>query len=121
MGPLPVLSGSKLALFLLTLALFYPVRGAQPESQLEALHRAEALTREKKWPEAGAAWQRVVDANPHLGPAWLSLALARYEAKDYRQAIPAFAKARELGAGYPANAAYNIACCHALLGEKEPA
>src|SRR5262249_21897070 len=49
------------------------------------------------------------------------LGRARYEAKDYRRAILALAKARELRAGYPANTAYGIACCHALLGEKEPA
>src|SRR5262249_36115024 len=49
------------------------------------------------------------------------LGRARYEAKDYRRAILALAKARELREGYPANSAYDIACCHALLGEKEPA
>jgi tetratricopeptide (TPR) repeat protein len=98
-----------------------PARPDEPQGQLEVLRRAEELTREKKWPEAAAAWQRVVEVNPHLGRAWLNLGAARYQDKDYRQAISAFEKALELRAGYPFNAAYNVACCHALLGEKEKA
>jgi tetratricopeptide (TPR) repeat protein len=98
-----------------------PYLTAEEGTQLEALHRAEALTKEKKWPEAAAAWQKVVDANPHLGRAWRELGTALLRKGDYRKAIPAFERTRELGSGYPFNAAYNIACCHALLGEKEQA
>jgi tetratricopeptide (TPR) repeat protein len=98
-----------------------PARCAEAGGQLEALHRAEALTGQKKWPEAAAAWQKVVDANPHLGRAWRELGTALLNAKEYRRAIPAFEKALELGSGYRADAAYAIACCHAQLGEKEQA
>jgi sugar lactone lactonase YvrE len=47
----------------------YPCRAAEPEGQLEVLRHAEQLTREKKWSEAAAAWQQVVNVNPHLDRA----------------------------------------------------
>src|SRR5690349_12686481 len=96
-----------------------PARAAEPERPLGLLRKAEELTNKKQWPEAAAAWQQVADLNPHLGRAWEELGRARYQAKDYRRAIPALAKALDLRAGYPANTAYDIACCHALLDEKE--
>jgi tetratricopeptide (TPR) repeat protein len=96
-------------------------RSSEPEDQLEALQRAQALTTQKKWPEAATAWQRVVDVNPHLGEAWLGLGIARQENKDYHKAIAAFGKSLELRYGYPFGSAYRIARCHALLGEKEQA
>jgi hypothetical protein len=110
------------ALAPLLLAALAPSACAEgPQDQLALLRRANDLTRQAKWSEAAAAWQRVVGANPHLGQAWQNLGQARYESKEYREAIAAHAKALELRAGYPHNAAYNIACCHALLGEKEQA
>src|SRR5207302_385476 len=81
---------------------------ADPDGQLDLLRRAERLTGEEKWAEAAAAWQRVADAHPHLGQAWQELRAARYRGKDYRGALPAFARALELWSGYPANRAYDI-------------
>ncbi|MBV9210004.1 MAG: tetratricopeptide repeat protein [Acidobacteria bacterium] len=85
----------------------------------ELLSRAEAKTTAKEWAEAAALWEKVVEANPVEGRFWDRLANAYYNAKDYRKAIPAYEKSMELRAGFPSNAAYNIACCYALLGEKE--
>jgi hypothetical protein len=98
-----------------------PAWAAEGECQLDLLHRAEALSREQKWPEAAAVWQRVVEVNPTLGRAWQSLGTARYKAKDYRGAIAAMTQSLELRSTYPFRPAYDIACCHALLGEKEEA
>jgi tetratricopeptide (TPR) repeat protein len=98
-----------------------PARAAEPQDQLNLLRQAEELMRAKKWPDAAAAWQRVLDVNPDLGRAWQNLGTAHLQAKEYRKAIPAYEKALELRAGYPWAAAYNIACCHALLGEKKQA
>jgi tetratricopeptide (TPR) repeat protein len=72
----------------------------------------------KEWAAAASLWQRVVALNPVQGSHWEALARARYEAKEYRKAIPAYEKAIELGYAYPWASAYNIACCHALLGDK---
>jgi tetratricopeptide (TPR) repeat protein/sugar lactone lactonase YvrE len=109
------------ALALLACAAGLAAPAAGPEGQPEALRRAEQLSAQSQWPEAAAAWQRVVESNPHLGRAWMSLGTARYNARDYRAAIPAYARALELGATYPSRPAYQIACCHARLGEAEQA
>lgn len=87
----------------------------------ELLREAEARTAAKDWKEAAAQWQRVVEANPVNALFWRQLANALYESKDYRKAIPAYEKALELRAGFPSDQAYNIACCYALLGDKENA
>ncbi len=100
-----------------------PVRaqqlGAVPFT--ETLSKAEAATAQKDWPAAVGYWQTVVAANPVNARFWEQFAQALYQARDYKQAIPAYQKALELGSGFPSNQAYNIACCYALLGDKESA
>jgi tetratricopeptide (TPR) repeat protein len=107
--------------------------------------RAEAKMRAKQWPEAVALWQQVVELNPVSGYNWARLARAYYDAKEYKKAIPAyekalelrdgfilelappavadafFEKARKLRYGFPWASAYRIACCHALLGNRDQA
>ncbi|HEY3130373.1 MAG TPA: tetratricopeptide repeat protein, partial [Acidobacteriota bacterium] len=87
----------------------------------ELWHLAETKTAAKQWDEAAALWEQVVRQNPVDVKFWRFLAQTRYQAKNYRNAIPAFEKVIELRGGFPSGAAYNIACCYALLGEKEPA
>ena len=119
----------KLALAIVTFASFHISSGAgrafaqSPPAQTfaERLAQAEAGTREGRWAEAAAAWEQVVNINPVNGRFWEQLGAAYYNAKDYRKSIPAYEKQIELGAGRPANAAYNIACNYALLGDKESA
>ena len=122
-------SSNFLKLFLLTIAfaLFHILPGAETafaqksatEIYFETLAQAEAKTQAKQWAEAAALWEKVVAANPVEGNFLNQLGSARYNAKDYCKSIAAYEKALELGAGNPANAAYNIACNYALLGEKE--
>jgi hypothetical protein len=94
---------------------------SEPVNQLELLDRAAKLSNEHKWPEAVKAWDQVAALNPQLARAWSNLAGACHDCKDYRKAIHVYTKMLELGSGYPFNAAYNIACCHAQLGDKEAA
>lgn len=98
-----------------------PAGETNPADCPELVRQAEAKMKAKQWPEAAALWDRVVALNPVNGDHWSKLATARYQAKDYRKAIAADEKALELRAGYPWAAAYDIGCCYALLGEKEPA
>ncbi|HET6670234.1 MAG TPA: tetratricopeptide repeat protein [Pyrinomonadaceae bacterium] len=91
------------------------------QAYVEILQLAMAKSEAQDWKEAAAAWQRVVEANPVNARFWNSFGDAAYGNKDYRRAIQAYEKALELGGGFPSNAAYNIACCYALLGEKEQA
>lgn len=88
---------------------------------LRSLARAEALSAAEEWDEAARWWERVVAANPVEGRFWSKLAEARYRAKDFRGAIAAAAEALALRDGYPAETAYRMACCHALLGERDEA
>ncbi len=87
----------------------------------ETVRQAEAKMLAQQWMEAATLWERVTEMNPHLGNNWNQLALARLRAKDYRKAVEAYEKMIELGFQYPFNAAYSIARCHALMGEKEAA
>jgi tetratricopeptide (TPR) repeat protein len=95
--------------------------GAGPAACPILAEQAEAKSKTKQFAEAAAMWERVVELNPVVGDYWAKLARARYDAKEYRKAILAHEKALELGGGYRWVAAYDIACCYALLGEKEPA
>ena len=109
---------------ILTLALLLIPGAGRGDSGVDytgALSAAEAMTRAKEWTEAASLWTKVVAANPVNARFWEQLGLARYSAKDFRGAIPAYEKALALGGGFPFNQAYNIGCCYALLGEKEPA
>jgi len=94
---------------------------SQTETYIETLTQADAKISAKQWTEAAALLEQIVKINPVEGKSWNRLAMAYYNAKDYRKSIPAYEKQIELGYGIPANAAYNIACNYALLGEKEAA
>jgi len=92
-----------------------------PGNDAELIARAQAKTDSQAWVEAAALWEKVVAKNPVNGSFWHQLAIARYRAREYRQAIAAYQKVIALGVGFPSSAAYQIARCHALLGEKESA
>ncbi len=88
---------------------------------LRLVARAKAASRIESWQEAIALWEMVTAQNPVEGRFWAQLAEAYEWGSEYRRAIPAYAQVIALGVGYPAEAIYRIACCHALLGEPEKA
>lgn len=98
-----------------------PAQKSPAETYFETAAQIDAKWNAKQWTEAAALLEQSVKINPVDGRSWNRLALAYYNAKDYRKSIPAYERQIELGYGIPANAAYNIACNHALLGEKEAA
>jgi hypothetical protein len=114
-----------LGLNFIALCLLVPpfARAQQPAalSFPETLKKAETAVAQKDWKAAAGYWASVVDENPVNARFWEQFAQALYQTKEYKQAIPAYQKALELGAGVPGNQAYNIACCYALLGDKESA
>jgi tetratricopeptide (TPR) repeat protein len=108
----------------LLVALAQPSQATEPTSAaafVSLVEQADSKSAAKDWTVAARLWERVVAANPVEGRFWSRLAEARYAAKDYRGAIPAFEKAVELGYGLPQNNAYNIACAYALAGDRDHA
>lgn len=88
---------------------------------LSLVRSAEAKAAARQWEEATALYEQVVQANPVRVQFWNALANSAYQGRNYRKAITAYEKVIELRGGFPSSAAYNIACCYALLGEKERA
>ena len=107
-------------------SLALPQRAATqpaPAQVLELVRQAQEKSAAKDWKAAAALWERIVQLNPVQPEYWYALGNAHYYATSYKAAIPAYEKAAELGA--PVMGAYfsiyNMACCHALLGNKEVA
>lgn len=105
-------------------------QGSDGSSYLKLLRTAEEKTRANAWEDAAALWAGVVAINPTQGLSWARLGQARYHSRQYREAIPAFEQALELGAfpdlheyeyNYRWRPAYDIARCYALLAQKEQA
>jgi tetratricopeptide (TPR) repeat protein len=85
------------------------------------LQKAQEKTAAKAYAEAAKLWSQVVESNPTEGRFWDQLAKNYYNAKDYRNSTTAYERVLDLRFGYPWAAAYDIACNHALAGDKEQA
>jgi tetratricopeptide (TPR) repeat protein len=96
-------------------------RANGPGAFIQTLTRAEDATAAEAWDEAAALWTRVVETNPVVGRHWRRLAEARHRAGDHIGAIEAFRHAFELRDGFPAETAFEISRCHALLGQPDEA
>jgi hypothetical protein len=94
---------------------------SSPSGDVATVTRAQTASAARNWAEAAPLWQQVVQSNPVNADYALNLATALFRAGNYRDAIPAYEKALDLGADFPSNMAYNIACAYALLGDKEKA
>lgn len=99
-----------------------PVSTAQqvpPASVLTLVRQAQRSGSAGDWSEAARLWGRVVELNPVQPSWWYSLGDAHYRARDYKNAIPAFEKAAELGA--PLMGGYYSVCeiarSYALAGD----
>ena len=87
---------------------------------LDLLARAQASSQAQNWTDAASQWERVVQSNPTVAQFWYELGMARFNAGQHREAIPALEKARELGyGGISIKVAYDIARAFAALKEKE--
>ena len=84
---------------------------------------AQTKSDAKDWKAAAELWNQVVQNNPVEVKFWQKLGEAQFNAKNYREAIPAFQKASELVVWSPQIRPfeYEIARCYALLGDTEQA
>jgi hypothetical protein len=102
---------------------------ADAAGYLRTVASATALSDRGQWAPAAAAWEQVVAQNPVQGQHWDRLAEARLAMHDFRGALPAYERARELGTWggravdtiFSGEVAYRIACCHAGLGDRDSA
>jgi transcriptional regulator GlxA family with amidase domain len=98
------------------LAKNYAYWNPSTDDRGRALQAAEAAVEEKRWREATAAYEKLV-AGDTTGAAWLGLGNARFHGGDKKRAIEAYAKVATTSPAYR-TAIYNLACAHALLGDK---
>lgn len=108
----------------LTLSLTLCATAAQaPQggAPYDLLKEAQAKTAANDYAAALPLWEKVIEQNPHYFRHWIAYANALFAAKEYKRAIAAYQKWNELGASYPWDAPYQIARCHALIGDKESA
>jgi hypothetical protein len=108
-------------LFLLPCCISVAAQQSGPHPFIQTLEDARNASRYNKWAEAVVLWEKVTAANPVNGEYWSALALAAYNNKDYTKSIDAYKEQIKLGDGLTYNAAYNIACCYALMGNKSEA
>ena len=82
---------------------------------------AKQYFRDKNFKMSEELLERLVQTNSSDGNIWSFLASSRYELKHFREAIPAYEKAAELGFLNAGEAAYQIARCYSFLSEPESA
>src|SRR5687768_12235826 len=101
----------------------FPVNAQQsdPAEFMGMLEQARKLTGESKWAEATPLWIQLAERNPVNGEFLANLANAHYNTGQFAKSIEAYKKQIDLGYGRLEIAAYNIACCYALMGEKKAA
>jgi tetratricopeptide (TPR) repeat protein len=88
---------------------------------IDNLEKARKATADKRWAESVTLWEAVINTNPVNGEYRAWLGDAAYSVADYSRSIEAYKKQIELGYGRTDIAAYNIACCYALSGDKKNA
>jgi tetratricopeptide (TPR) repeat protein len=83
--------------------------------------RAERAAAARRWNEAAELYQRVIAARDEQPERWWALAHALFNARRHREAIGAFERALQLGAGEPAGGAWQIARSYAHRGNRKQA
>ena len=86
----------------------------------DELDRIDRMIRNSNWEKAGKAIEKILHQDPDNGRAWHSLSLVRIQQGDNKGAFEAATKS----SNYPrfkASSLYNLACFHAMKGEKEQA
>lgn len=87
---------------------------------IQNLNDADKAFRARDWTKATALYQAHLSASPASGRAWFNLGYSQHSLAKYREAIASYREAIERN-HVPATSHYNIACAHAMLGEKDEA
>jgi tetratricopeptide (TPR) repeat protein len=105
-------SARRLAPALLLLgSLALPAAAARAADTAAMTATADSLYREKAWPAAAAAYERIVKADEKDGRAWFRLGASRQFSGSYPAAIEAYRRSEAIG--HNPIVMYNLACAYA--------
>jgi len=85
------------------------------------VRQAQLASGGRHWANAADLWRNVVDRNPTVASYWAELGQSLYEGGRFEESIAAYARAMELGAGYPWSSPYAIARAQARLNRVDSA
>lgn len=74
----------------------------------------------RSWKEAAAHHRSITQKYPNSGRAWFNLGYTALQARDFPSALEGFQRAINLN-HRPGTSSYNLACAHALRGDKDAA
>lgn len=101
------------------LILSLPAQDPAPDKK-ELEKQAQAATSEQRWADAAAAYRKLTELDPKNGHAWHMAGFTLHMDGKLDEALPFHVKATEFPQSRPV-ASYNVACVHALKGDKEKA
>lgn len=96
------------------------VQDAPPAAKAPTMKEALQLVRDQRNKEAGAAFAKIVEADPSNGQAWYMLGYCQLVQGHNAESIPSFEKAIEHDFNTGASL-YNIACAHAKMNQVDEA
>lgn len=105
-----------------TRTLLQETKEITPTGYYELSQQADQFFQESNYAKAAEAFETLVKAYPLDGEKWRRLGVSLYQSGNFREAIPAFLKAQELGViPSPQNNAVNIARSYNRLGDTDNA
>ncbi len=90
-----------------------------PSAFVGMVRQAQERSQARDWRTAVPLWEKVVAANPYMAWNWYPLAIAQYNAGEYRKAAASYEKSLDLGAGRLSVIALDVARSYARLIDKE--
>ena len=93
----------------------------QPKQLANAIQEAQALIAQQRFVAAETKMQQATKQFSTRPAAWYFLGYTKHAQKKYDEAMEAYRRADQLSQGKANAALYNMACIHAIRGEKEQA
>ena len=98
------------------------IRGEPTDTSYESIvRRAERASAKGRWSDAAELWYGAVTTDDRTPEHWWKLGSALFNAHRHREAIAAFERALQLGAGEPSAGAWQIARAYAHRGNRTQA
>jgi tetratricopeptide (TPR) repeat protein len=113
----PIISNQRTrGIFVFILALLFLLESAPVAKNLD--DEVKSYLNQKEWEKAIVLLKNRIENKSADGQTWTWLGYAYYNQGEYKKAISSYQMADSLDFSIP-QIRYNIACCYALLGDKE--